>query len=104
MTILYLVYSFFLICGGIIGFARAKSLPSLITSVTASLLMTLASLRLHHHPRSSLGIAILVSLVIGVFFFGRYQATIKPMPALPVIAVSALVLLASVLKLAGAPI
>lgn len=101
LSILYIVYAVLLLVGGGIGYARAKSMPSLIVGVAAAVLIGLATLLLPHHPRVGLGLGILVSLALGAFFFQRYQETKKPMPALLVLTMSVIVLLASVLRLAG---
>lgn len=101
MNVLYYVYAVLLLLGGLLGFVRARSAPSLAASAVAAILIAWASLRMHTHPRSSLLIGLVVSLVLGAFFAGRYQVTKKPMPALPVLAVSAIVLIASVLRLIG---
>ena len=84
-----------------LGYARAKSVPSLVAGVAAAVLTVVAVLLLPHHPRAGLGLGILVSLALGAFFFQRYQETKKPMPALLVLTMSVIVLLASVLRLAG---
>jgi uncharacterized membrane protein (UPF0136 family) len=101
MTILYYVYAALLLLGGLIGFLRARSGVSLGASAVAAILVAAASLLLPHHPRFGSGIGSLIALIIAMFFFGRYHATKKPMPALPVIVVSVLVLLASLLRLVG---
>ena len=101
MTILYIVYAVLLLLGGGLGYARAKSVPSLIAGVAAAVLTMVAILLLPHHPRVGLGLGILVSLALGAFFFQRYQETKKPMPAMLVLTMSVVVLLTSVLHLAG---
>ncbi len=102
MSILYYVYAVLLVLGGILGFVRAKSVPSLGVGAVAALFSVFAGLMLTiHHPRRGLALGILVSLVLGVFFFQRYQETKKPMPALVVLGASVIVLLASVLRWAG---
>jgi uncharacterized membrane protein (UPF0136 family) len=98
---IYYVYAILLLVGGLVGFIRRKSVASLGGSAVAAILVAVASIRLHDHLRSALGIGIFVALVIGVFFAGRYQASKKPMPAIPIIVISALVLILSVLRLAG---
>ncbi len=101
MSILYYVYAVLLVVGGVLGYARAKSAPSLTVGVAAAVLTVVAALLLRHHPRAGLGLGVLVSLALGAFFFQRYQETKKPMPALLVLVMSGIVLLASVLRFAG---
>ena len=101
MSILYFVYAALLLVGGILGYARAKSAPSLVAGAVAAVLTVIAALLLPHHPRAGLGLGILVSLGLGAFFFQRYQETKKPMPALLVLVMSVVILLASLLRFAG---
>ena len=102
MSILYYMYAVLLVLGGILGFVRAKSVPSLGVAAIAALFTVFSALMMStHHPRRGLALEILVSLVLGVFFFQRYQQTKKPMPALVVLTASAIILVASVLRWAG---
>ncbi len=101
MSTLDFAYAALLLLGGILGYARARSAPSLAAGVIAAGAMAVAGVLLPHHPRISLGLGILVSLALGAFFLGRYRETRKPMPALPVLTASVIVLVASVLRLAG---
>ncbi len=99
MSLLYDIYAALLLLGGIIGYARARSAPSLAAGVIAAVLMAVAAVLLRHHPRISLGMGILVSLALGAFFLGRYRESKKPMPALLVLTASIIVLVASVVRL-----
>jgi uncharacterized membrane protein (UPF0136 family) len=101
MSILDFVYAALLLLGGVLGYARARSAPSLVAGVVAAVLMAAAAVLLRHHPRVSLGLGIVVSLALGVFFLRRYQETHKPMPAMLVLTASVIVLLASALRLTG---
>ena len=102
MSTLYYIYAALLLVGGILGFVRAKSVPSLAMGAVAALFSIFAALMMStHHTRRGLALGIVISLVLGIFFFQRYQETKKPMPALLVLVVSIIVLLASVLRFAG---
>lgn len=102
MTILYYVYAALLLLGGILGYVRARSVPSLAMGAVAALFSIFAAVMMStHHTRRGLALGILVSLVLGVFFFQRYQETKKPMPALLILVVSVLVLLLSALRWAN---
>ncbi len=104
IVVLYVVYAVVLLAGGSMGYARAKSAPSLVAGVVSGVLAAVAAALLHlHHPRSGLGLGIILALGMAVFFFGRFQQTKKPMPAVPVIALSVIVLIASVARLVLAP-
>lgn len=102
MQTLYIVYAVLLLLGGVMGYARAKSAPSLIGGIVAAALSVAAALLLHHHPRAGMGLETLVSLGMGVLFLRRYQTTRKPMPALPVLVLSLIVLVATLLHYAQA--
>lgn len=96
MVVLYIFYTVVLLAGGVLGFAKTKSAPSLIAGVVSAGLMDVAAVLLHlHHPRSGLGLGAVLSLAMAVFFFSRYRRTGKAMPAVPVVVFSAVVFLAT---------
>ncbi len=99
LEVLLYVYAALLLLGGIYGFAKAKSSTSLIAGVVSAIVAVGAAYLLPHHPRIGSGLAGLVSVVLGVVFVRRYQQTKKPMPAMPIIAMSAIVLVAAAMKL-----
>ena len=104
IVILYAVYAVVLLAGGVMGYARARSVPSLAAGIVSGVLAAVAAVLLDlHHPRSGLGLGIALSLGMAVFFLGRFRRTGKAMPAMPVIAVSALVLILSLVRLLAAP-
>jgi uncharacterized membrane protein (UPF0136 family) len=99
--LLYIIYALVLLAGGAMGYSRARSIPSLVAGTVSAIVMLTAAFVLDHHPRIGAGLGILVSVVLGIVFIRRYQATKKAMPAVPVIAFSGLVLVISILKIAG---
>jgi uncharacterized membrane protein (UPF0136 family) len=98
-AILFLVYGIVVAIGGIMGYVKTKSLPSLISGVVAALIEIIAAVLFQHHPRLSLLVSVGVTLVLTIVMLMRFQTTKKPMPALPVAAVSIVVFAISVIKL-----
>jgi uncharacterized membrane protein (UPF0136 family) len=83
----YLLFGIIAILGGALGFARAKSRASLIAGAITGALLIIAGLV----PVPS---AFILALVVSAFLlahFGRsYLAKRKPMPAIPMIILSVL--------------
>ncbi len=99
MIILYAVYALLLMAGGALGYARAKSLPSLLAGIGSAVLMGIAAGLLgQHHPHQGLGAGIGVSLVMMGFFVARFRATGKAMPALVIVTLSVAVLIVSIVR------
>ena len=104
IVILYIVYAVVLLVGGVMGYAKVKSTPSLIAGVVSGALAAVAAVLLNmRHPRSGLGLGIVLALAMAIFFFGRFRRTGKATPAVPVIILSALVLILSLVRLFAAP-
>jgi uncharacterized membrane protein (UPF0136 family) len=84
----YLIFALVSLVGGLLGFVRARSRPSLLAgAVTCGLLLTAAVLG---PSRPSYVLAILVSVLL-IGYFGRsYAVKRKAMPAIPMIALSVL--------------
>ncbi len=103
LVVLDSVYALALLAGGAMGYAKAKSAPSLVAGiVSAGLAIAAAVLLRLQHPRSGLGLGIVLSLAMAAFFVGRYRQTGKAMPSIPVIVLSLVVLVASLARLAAA--
>jgi uncharacterized membrane protein (UPF0136 family) len=103
IAVVYLVYAVVLLLGGVMGFVKAKSAPSLIAGIVSGTLAVVAKVLLDlHHPRSGLGLGFALSVAMIAFFFGRFQRTKKAMPSLAIVALSALVLIATLARLAMA--
>ena len=83
----YLLFGVIAILGGAVGFARAKSKPSLIAGAITGALLIISGL-------VPVPLAFVLALVVSVFLlahFGRsYLAKRKPMPAVPMIILSVL--------------
>lgn len=83
-------YGVFLIIGGVIGYVKAKSTPSLIAGGVSGILAIILGLVYHtfaYAPHA----ALLLSLVLAVVMFSRYQKSKKAMPSLYIVIFSLLV-------------
>ncbi len=99
MSVLYYGYAALILVGGVLGLVLAGSRVSLLTSALVAVLVTSAARLLPRRPGPALWLGGLCALAVGGFFVSRYAATHKAMPALPVIALSAVVLIASLAAL-----
>lgn len=96
--ILYVIYAIVLLAGGVMGFLKASSLPSLIAGIVAAALMFVAFGMLGQ-GHTGLILGAVVSAVMDAFFMLRYVKTKKAMPAIPISVLSVLVLVFSIIKL-----
>ncbi len=85
-VLLLYVYGALLIFGGAMGYAKAKSVPSLVTGTVFGLLAILIGFRYtwHDAPYAALVIALLLIFMMG----RRYLWTRKAMPALLIVVLS----------------
>jgi uncharacterized membrane protein (UPF0136 family) len=86
--VFYYLFGIVAIAGGALGYARAKSKASLIAGGVSGALLIIAGLLSPSVPGFIL--ALLVSILLLVHFGRSYAAKKKPMPALPMIALSAI--------------
>jgi uncharacterized membrane protein (UPF0136 family) len=93
VLILY-IYGVLLILGGAMGYAKAKSVPSLVAGLVCGFIALLLGYRYawHFAPHC----ALILSLFL-IFLMGRrYLNTRKPMPALPIVVLSIVVAIVQV--------
>lgn len=81
------VYIAMLLAGGLVGYLKAKSRASIIASTVLAIPLVLVNL-----GKLPMQVAWAVVGVVGVLFAVRYAKTRKPMPAIPMIVASAVVL------------
>jgi len=75
------VYAVLVIIGGIIGFAKAGSCPSLIGGILGGLVLLMAGYGLSHVQAWGLPLALILIFALLVFFAVRYARTRTLMPA-----------------------
>lgn len=75
------IYAILLLIGGIIGYIKASSLPSLIMGTLFALLAGASATAMYKNKDAGRISAILLSLVLTAFFCYRFVITQKFMPA-----------------------
>ena len=94
----YLLFGIIAILGGALGFARAKSRASLIAGAITGALLIIAALV---PVPSAFILALVVSAFLLVHFGRSYLAKRKPMPAIPMIVLSVLCIVWTVVAWLG---
>jgi len=96
LPIIYFAYAVALFGGGMMGYVKAHSLPSVYGSTVFAILAIVGGIIIQRNPTNP-GQGLLIGietamLVIGLFIF-RYIETGKGMPAFPAIGMSVIVLI-----------
>ena len=79
--IYFLVFGLLTIAGGIIGYVKAGSLPSIIAGAITGLLLLIAAFLLPENRLWGLGLALITSLLLAAQFVPKFIRTGKAMPA-----------------------
>ena len=79
--IYFLVFGALTIIGGIIGYVKAGSLPSIIAGSIAGVLLLIAGWLLPEHRTIGLATGLTVSLLLAAQFIPKFIRTGKAMPA-----------------------
>jgi uncharacterized membrane protein (UPF0136 family) len=77
----FLVFGALTIVGGIIGYVKAGSLPSIIAGAITGVLLLVAGFLLPEHRAAGIAIAFVVSFVLAAQFVPKFIRTGKMMPA-----------------------
>jgi uncharacterized membrane protein (UPF0136 family) len=98
--IYYFLFGLVAIAGGAMGYARAKSRPSLIAGGVSGALLIIAGLL--SPSVSGFVLALIVSILLAAHFGRSYAAKKKPVPAIPMIVLSCICIVLTVISwLAG---
>ena len=79
--IYFFVFGALTIIGGIIGYVKAGSLPSIIAGAITGVLLLIAAALLPEHRAIGLATALIISLLLAAQFVPKFIRTGRPMPA-----------------------
>ena len=79
--IYFLVFGALTIIGGIIGYVKAGSLPSIIAGAITGVLLLVAGALLPEHRAAGLATALIISLLLALQFVPKFVRTGRVMPA-----------------------
>ncbi|HEV3270616.1 MAG TPA: TMEM14 family protein [Candidatus Methylacidiphilales bacterium] len=93
-VLLLYIYGVLLIVGGVMGYVKAKSVPSLVAGGVCGLIALVLGYRYawHFAPHAALVLSLLLIFLMG----RRYLRTRKAMPALLIVVLSAVVALVQI--------
>jgi uncharacterized membrane protein (UPF0136 family) len=77
----FIVFGILTIAGGIIGYVRAGSMPSIIAGSISGILLLVAAFLLPDHRVAGLAIGLIVSLLLAGQFIPKFIRIGKAMPA-----------------------
>jgi uncharacterized membrane protein (UPF0136 family) len=77
----FLIFGALTILGGIIGYVKAGSLPSIIAGSITGVLLIIAGALLRQHRAAGLATAFVISLLLAAQFVPKFIRTAKVMPA-----------------------
>ena len=92
LNIAIFIYAILMLGGGIGGYVKAHSVPSLVTGIVSAVLLIGAVALAKTNPKVGYMIASLVTLVLVGIFIKRYVETQKVMPSLGLVGLSLLML------------
>ena len=79
--IYFIIFGILTIAGGIVGYVKAGSAPSIIAGSITGILLVIAAWLLPEHRAAGLATALIVSLVLAAQFVPKFIRTGKVMPA-----------------------
>jgi len=79
--IYFLIFGALTIIGGVIGYVKAGSLPSIIAGSITGVLLLIAGALLPEHRAAGLATAFVISLLLAAQFVPKFIRTGKAMPA-----------------------
>src|SRR5947207_15511040 len=79
--IYFIIFGILTIAGGIIGYVKATSVPSIIAGGITGILLLVAAFLLPEHRAAGLATGVIVSLLLGAQFVAKFLRTGRMMHA-----------------------
>jgi uncharacterized membrane protein (UPF0136 family) len=79
--IYFIIFGILTIAGGIIGYVKAGSVPSIIAGSIAGFLLLIAESIITEHRAAGITTGLIISLLLAGQFIPKFVQTGKPMPA-----------------------
>src|SRR4030095_7512483 len=79
--IYFLVFGVLTIAGGVVGYVKGGSVPSIIAGSITGVLLLVAAFLLHEHRAIGLATAFIISLLLAAQFAPKFIRTGRVMPA-----------------------
>ena len=79
--VVIVIYGLLMLFGGIGGYAKAKSVPSLVSGIVSAVLLGYAVTLLNRAPKAAFGLSLGVAVVLAGVFVERIVRTHKAMPS-----------------------
>ena len=79
--IYFIIFGILTIAGGIVGYVKAGSLPSIIAGSITGVLLLIAGALLPEHRAAGLATGLVISLLLAAQFIPKFLRTGKAMPA-----------------------
>ena len=79
--IYFIIFGILTIAGGIVGYVKAGSLPSIIAGSITGVLLLIAGSLLPEHRASGLATGLVISLLLAAQFIPKFLRTGRAMPA-----------------------
>jgi uncharacterized membrane protein (UPF0136 family) len=79
--IYFIVFGLLTIAGGVVGYVKAGSVPSIIAGSITGVLLLIAAFVMPEHRVAGIATALIVSLLLAAYFARKYLSTGTVMPA-----------------------
>lgn len=92
-AIITFLYAILVLAGGITGYTKAGSFPSLFMGIGFSILLIISSFGQYKHNKLGQASAVVLAAILAIFFAWRFTKTLAFMPAGVMVILSVLVLI-----------
>ncbi len=102
-AIVLLVYALLMLAGGIVGYAKAGSMPSLVTGIASAVVLVLCWVLARQSAAAGFGLGAVACFALSLFFLYRVRTTGKAMPSGGLLAISVIALVLLLIAAVRAP-